>query len=309
MNRHGFKQVGVLLGGPSAERDVSLRSGQAVARGLRAAGYAVTAIDPAGPDFTLPAGLEAVFIALHGSFGEDGTVQAELERRGVPYTGSGPAASRRAFDKRLTREAFAAAGLPQPEGQILAPGARSALPLPCIVKPTRQGSSLGVSRVRVAAEWPAALAAAAQYEGEVLVERYIPGRELTVGIVADEPLPVVEIFAPEGCYDYRAKYTRGLTRYETPARLTPAENETLQRLALTAYHALGCRGLSRVDFRLSLDGQPYILEINTIPGFTETSLLPQAACAAGWLFEDLCARIMETAAVDGGGRRPGEVQS
>ncbi len=292
-----FQHVAVLYGGPSSEREVSLRSGAAVAAGLRTAGYDVTAVDVTGWDVQLPPGIEAAFIALHGAFGEDGTLQELLEKRGVPYTGSDPAGSRNAFDKRLSKDIFVRAGVPTPDYEILTDPGRRRLALPVVTKPPREGSSIGVQIVMREEEWAPAFAATAQHDPEVLVEQFIPGRELTVGIVGDEALPVIEIVAPDGNYDFDAKYkyTKGKTQYLVPAPITPEQQRQCQDYALRAFKALGCRGLSRLDFRLDAAGRLYLLENNTIPGFTETSLLPKAARVRGWEFPDLCDRILQMA--------------
>lgn len=290
-----FRHVAVLMGGPSAEREVSLRSGAAVAGGLRAAGYTVTAVDVTTHELAIPAGVEAVFIALHGEYGEDGAVQAVLAGMGIPYTGSDPASSHRSFDKAISKRILCEHQIPTPSYEILRPGDSRTLPLPVVVKPLRQGSSIGVCRVRRAEEWADAAAQALQFDGEMLVEQYIPGRELTVGIVAGEVLPAVEIVPPDEWYDYRAKYTQGQSQYRVPAPIDPPLAKQCGELALRTFQALGCRGLGRVDFRVSPEGQPYVLELNSIPGFTETSLLPKAAAAAGISFPELCDRIMRTA--------------
>jgi len=292
-----FKQVAVLKGGFSKEREVSLRSGAAVAGGLRQAGYTVREIDVGGPDFTVPDGVEAVFIALHGDFGEDGQIQQILEQKHIPYTGANPEGSRLAFAKDLTKDILVRSKIATPAHEILRPGQKRTLPLPVVAKPTRQGSSFGVHRVLRENEWDAALLETMTYNNEALVEEYIAGRELTVGIVGNEILPVIEIRAPEGNYDYHAKYTKGTTEYLVPAPLTKEDTILCRRLAIETYHALQCRGLGRVDLRLSPDGGLYVLELNTIPGFTETSLLPKAAKAAGYSFPALCERIMEMAMI------------
>lgn len=292
-----FSRVAVLKGGTSKEREISLRSGAAVAGGLRQAGYIVQEIDIGGPDFTIPDGVEAVFIALHGDFGEDGQIQRILEQRHIPYTGANPEGSWIAFAKNLTKDILVRHGITTPSYEILRPGQKRILPLPVIVKPTRQGSSFGVHRVERESEWNDALAEALSYNSEALVEEYIAGRELTVGIVGSEILPVIEIKAPEGNYDYHAKYTKGVTEYLVPAPLEKEHADLAQRLAWETYCALQCRGLGRVDLRLSPKGDLYVLELNTIPGFTETSLLPKAAKAAGCSFPTLCERIMEMAMI------------
>jgi D-alanine-D-alanine ligase len=292
-----FNHVAVLKGGFSKEREVSLRSGSAVAGGLRQAGYIVDEIDINGPDFVVPAGVEAVFIALHGDFGEDGQIQRILEQKHIPYTGADPQASWLAFAKNLAKDILVRHKIATPVYEILRPGQKRTLSLPVIVKPTRQGSSFGVHMVRQEHEWTAALAEAMTYNNEALVEEYIDGRELTVGIVGNEVLPVIEIRAPEGNYDFHAKYTKGVTEYIVPAPLEKEQTTLCQRLAWETYCALQCRGLGRVDLRLSPEGRMYVLELNTIPGFTETSLLPKAAKAAGCGFTNLCERIMEMAMI------------
>ncbi len=291
-----YRKIAVLKGGISSEREVSLRSGAAVARGLRALGCEVTEVDVTGRRFPLPSGTEAVFVVLHGTYGEDGGVQRELEAMGLPYTGSGPESCRIAFDKGLTRAACARRGIPIPEGLVFQalPG-QSPLPLPVVVKPTREGSSVGFTQVSTPEAWMPAARAALACHGEALVERYIPGREMTVGIVADQTLPVVEIRAPGGCYDYAAKYTAGRTEYLCPAPIGPELEAALAVRAAETFQAVGARGFARVDFRVDPDGRPFVLELNSIPGFTETSLLPKAAAAAGIPFPELCGRILACA--------------
>jgi D-alanine-D-alanine ligase len=291
-----FKKVAVLMGGPSAEREVSLRSGAAVARGLREAGYVVDEVDARDGELKFAADVEAVFVALHGAFGEDGVVQAKLRDMNMPYTGSGAEASRCSFDKLLSKQMFAKAGIPTPEYEVVTTATTHRLPLPVVVKPAQQGSSIGLHFVREEAEWEAALADALRY-GPALVERFIPGRELTVGLLGDDALPVVEIRAPDGWYDYGAKYTKGRTEYLVPAPLTPEQTVCAQELARRVFLVLGCRDLGRVDIRLTPAGEMSVLEMNTIPGFTETSLLPKAAQALGLGFAALCDRIMQRATV------------
>jgi len=292
-----FRRVAVLMGGPSDEREVSLRSGRAVAQALRTAGYEVAevVVDDGLP--TLPAQTEAVFIALHGRFGEDGQVQCWLQQRGMPYTGSGPESSSASFDKRISKRIFESAKIPTPAWAVARAGDPCPLPLPVVVKPPRQGSSIGARKVAMESEWAAALEAALRYEEEALVEAFIPGRELTVGMLDGQPLPVIEIHARGGWYGYEEKYTPGLTRYDVPARLSATVTKRAQALAVETYRALGCRGMGRVDFRMTPEGDLFVLEMNTVPGFTETSLLPKAAGAAGLSFSDLCARILEKAAL------------
>lgn len=292
-----FHNVAVLKGGFSAERDVSLESGAAIANGLRDAGYAVTEIDAVAPDFTLPAGVEAVFIALHGAFGEDGGVQARLTELGLPYVGAGVEASRISFDKILTEKCLRKAGVPVPESEILRRGDAPSMCPPVAVKPPRQGSSVGCSLVFDESEWPLALADAWQYDDEIMVQRFIPGREFTVGIVDGQVLPVVEIVTGEGWYDYTAKYKVDTTRYVVPAVLSDEMTAAMQSIAMDTFNALGARGFGRVDIRMTPGGVSYVLELNSIPGFTSHSLLPKAAAAAGIGFSALCDRIMKTASL------------
>ena len=290
-----FHRVAVLMGGPSSERDVSLQSGRAVVEALRQAGYAVEPTVIEGRAVRLAEGVEAAFIALHGAFGEDGGVQAELDALRVPYTGSGAESSRRAMDKKLSKQAFAEHGVPTAEFALLSANASACpLPLPVVVKPLCEGSSIGVHCVHVEADWAAALADARRYGGEVLVERFIDGRELTVGILEDRTLPMIEIVPRDGWYDFGAKYGGG-SRYIVPAPVDSAVEAECAELARRTFDALGCRGFARVDFRLSTEQRPFVLELNSIPGFTPTSLLPKAAAAAGMDFVGLCGRIMETA--------------
>lgn len=291
-----FRRVAVLKGGPSTEREVSLRSGAAVAQGLRQSGYEVVEIDVQTAALDLPTGIEAVFIALHGAFGEDGQVQALLDQRGIPYTGSGAVASQTSFDKRKSKAIFKRAGIGTPDYAVLAPCAPCPLPLPVVVKPPCQGSTIGIHRVFKPEEWGEACRDALRFDGEVLVEAYIPGRELTVGVLGEEALPVIEVIAPDDWYDYAAKYAgQGVTQYLVPAPLPAAAADRCRAVSLQVFRALGCRGMGRVDLRMNSQGEFFVLELNNIPGFTETSLLPKAARAAGLDFPALCDRILQMA--------------
>ena len=283
--------LAVLMGGPGSEREVSLRSGAAVANALRQGGYRVTEVDVKGPDFTLPDDTDLCVIMLHGTFGEDGEIQAILDRRGVPYTGEGEAGSRAAFDKLVSKELFAKAGVPTPLLEVLQPGQKPSLPLPLVVKAPREGSSVGVHLVREAAQLDAALADCASLDSEILVEELVEGRELTVGVVGDRAMAVVEIRPNEGFYDYAHKYTKGASEYFCPAPLDEGTTRCVQAAALAAHRALGLEVYSRVDILLRADGTPFVLEANTIPGMTETSLLPKAAAEAGLSFLGLCEEI------------------
>ena len=241
----------------------------------------------------MPAGTDVAFVAMHGRFGEDGTIQALLRRQGVPHTGSDPEASRRAFDKSLSKPAMVAAGIPTPKHEFLRKGETRTLPLPVVVKPVRQGSSVGVSRVFREADWAAALELALGLDDVALVEEYIPGRELTVGVVGGTVLPVIEILAPDGNFDYHAKYTPGVSQHVIPAPIPEAIAQKCRAAALAMFRALGCSGMGRVDIRLRPDGEIFVLELNNIPGLTAVSLLPDAARAHGWSFPDLCEKILD----------------
>lgn len=285
-------RIAVLKGGVSTEREVSLRTGAAVAGALRELGYGVTEVTIDAEDFRLP-DCDVAFNALHGTFGEDGGVQRVLDAMGVPYTGCGQASSARAFDKVVSKRAFVAAGVPTPEFAI-GDASREEPPLapPLVVKPSRQGSSVGVTRVADVAGWKDALEEAFRFDDEVLVERMIMGRELTVGILGDEALPVIEIVPKEGFYDYANKYTAGRTEYVCPAAISFEATGQVQSAALAAHGALGCEIYSRVDVLLDGEEKPWVLEVNTIPGMTATSLLPKAAAAVGITFGALCERII-----------------
>ncbi len=288
----------VMLGGPSAEREVSLRSGTAVAKALRSLGHHVETLDPKEDAWTLPSSTDVVFLALHGTYGEDGTVQGRLEGLNVPYTGCGPEASRIAFDKVLTKKRCLAAGLPTARFQVFA-SADAEWPrgwmLPVVLKPVRQGSSVGLQFVEQAADWKKALAEALRYDSEVLMEEKVVGRETTVGILGEEPLPVVEVRPKIGSYDFKNKYTVGATEYLCPAPFDGAVLRRIQDVALGAFHAIGGRDYSRVDVMVRPDGEPVVLEVNTLPGMTETSLLPKAAAAMGIGYAELCQRMVDLA--------------
>ena len=292
--------VAVLMGGSSAEREVSLRSGRAVAGALAAAGATVREVDVRGPGFVLPAGTDVAFVALHGTFGEDGGVQKILERRGVSYTGSDAVASALAFDKERAKSAFLKAKIPTPRYEVIA-GRRgnhrrlAEMDVPLVIKPARQGSSVGITIVRDAAQLDKAMQAAWQYDDRLIVEEFIEGRELTVGVFAKKALPVIEVRPKKGFFSYEAKYTAGATEYLVPAPLDRVAASRAQHLAQKAHRTLGCRDFSRVDLMMAKDGSMYVLEVNTIPGFTDTSLVPKAAQAAGMSFQQLCVRLVEMA--------------
>jgi D-alanine-D-alanine ligase len=290
--------ITVMLGGPSAEREVSLRTGAAVAKALRSLGHDVVEIDPRDGKFVLPPKTDVVFLALHGTYGEDGTVQRQLDSLKVPYTGCNAEASRVAFDKVLSKEKFVAAGVPTAKS-LAVTTADAPLPknlsLPLVVKPSRQGSSVGLQFVNRAEDWPDAVATALKFDSEILVEEKIIGRETTVGILGGSVLPVVEVRPKAGSYDYQNKYTAGATEYFCPADFDAATTKRIQAAALGAFAAIGGRDYSRVDVMVRADGSPVVLEVNTLPGMTETSLLPKAAAAAGMNYAELCQRMIDLA--------------
>lgn len=294
------KKIAVLMGGPGNERKVSLASGAGVANALRGLGADVTEVDVAGAEFDLPAGTEIAFNVIHGTFGEDGQVQRILEARGVRYTGEGVAGSEIAIDKIATKQRFVERGVPTAGFEILRDGAAPTLSLPYVVKAPREGSSVGVYIVRDAGKVAETMREAWQFGRELLVEQFIRGRELTVGIIGDEALPAVEIRPKrEGdFYDFANKYNflnpqaAGADHF-CPAMLSPEVTRRVQDVALAAKNALDLEVYSRVDVLLTDDDSPFVLEINTIPGMTPVSLLPEAAAAAGISYAELCARVIE----------------
>ena len=293
-----FKKIGVLLGGASREREISIRSGKAIAGALRQRGFDVIEIGESGSieHEVLNARIDAVFIALHGIYGEDGQIQAFLEKNGIPYTGSGPAASRTAFNKGTAKRVFEKNGLLTPPWSLCAGNTEldpRAVKLPAVIKPALEGSSIGLTIVNEKAAVQAAFEKAVTGGGEVVIEEYIPGTEVTVGILGGQPLPVVQIKTRRDFYDFTAKYDDHSTQYLVPAPLDDSMRQLVQDTGLAAYNALGCRDFSRVDIIISDKGKPYVLEVNTIPGFTQTSLLPKAALAAGIDFDSLCVKILE----------------
>jgi len=296
------KKIGVIMGGLSEERDVSLASGGAVLAALRDAGYDACAIYFEGPGLVEEirgAAPGVVFIALHGRYGEDGAVQGLLEVMGIPYTGSGVTGSAMAMDKAVTKKLLRFHGIPTADFITVKRGAFDMddpglvrIGLPLVVKPSTEGSTIGMSFVYDMADLPDAVALAFRHDREIVIEKYIAGREITAGILAGSPLPLVEIVAPGGVYDYQAKYQSHDTRYICPALLDGAATERIQGLAARVFGALDGYGVGRVDFRLDGGGEPYVLEMNTIPGMTGTSLLPKAAAAAGMDFTTLVETIL-----------------
>ena len=289
--------IAVLMGGPGSERQVSLASGNAVLKALQAAGCNAVGVDVTGPDFELPAGTGLAFNVIHGTFGEDGRLQQILEDRGIPYTGAGVEASRVAFDKNLAKEKFLAAGVPTPASEIVSGVRPPSIPAPFVVKPPREGSSVGVTIVKDPAQALAAMENAAQYGSEILVEAFVEGMELTVAILDDVAMPIVHIIPPEGVYDMASKYpwlsgAKG-SQYICPADLDAETTRRVQEAALAGHRSLGVEIYSRVDVLLDAAGNPFVLEANTIPGMTETSLLPKSAAAHGIGFTELCLKIAE----------------
>ena len=315
MQASALGKVAVLMGGSSAEREISLLSGQGVLAALQSRGIDAHAFDPQQRSLweLKSQGFSRCFIALHGRHGEDGTVQGALELMGIPYTGSGVMASSIAVDKVMTKRVWQAQGLATPAYLVLGPEAQgdaqqldalsTRLGRPFIVKPPHEGSSIGVTKVREAAQTQEAVSLAARYDREVLCEEFIAGQELTcpvIGSGADaRALPIVRIEAPEGAYDYQNKYFTDVVRYHCPSGLPPAQEHSIQTMVLAAYRALGCRGWGRADLMLrASDGQAFLLEMNTSPGMTSHSLVPMSARAAGISYEDLCLQLLAAAALD-----------
>src|SRR5437773_5224858 len=293
------KKIAVLMGGPSSERDVSLATGHGISKALRSLGAAVVEVDVRDAAFKLPDAVDLAFIALHGTFGEDGQVQQILEERRVAYTGEGVKESRLAFDKIRSKEKFREHGVSTPEWETIGAHERPGMQLPIVVKAPRQGSTVGVYIVKKTDELEPAIAEAAKYDHELLIEKFVPGRELTIGIVGDQVLPILEIIPKGGFYDFTNKYpflnpqAGGGAEHVCPAQLDEKKTAQIQELALRAFRALGLQVYGRIDVILSDSGEPFVLEVNTIPGMTEASLLPEAAAAAGISYVDLCARIIE----------------
>ncbi len=305
-NTKGQGQIGVLMGGISAEREISLSTGEAIAKALKDRGYEVCLID-VGHDIVerlISHRIRVAFIALHGRFGEDGTIQGMLEMMRIPYTGSGVLASALSMDKIMSKYVFTAQGIPTPAYQILQAneGAQEALekldfPFPIVVKPASEGSTIGVVIVQDKEGLVEAIEHARQYDHRLLVEEYIKGKEITLSVLNGQPLPIIEIAPKGGFYDYRAKYTKGETEYIMPPRLPFMAQEAAERAGLNAYKALGCEGCARVDMMADERGKVFILEVNTMPGMTETSLVPKAARFAGIDFPELVEKILKGASL------------
>jgi D-alanine-D-alanine ligase len=292
----GPLNIAVMLGGPSAEREVSLRSGRGVVNALNSLGHHVTEVDPADGTFKIPSETDVVFLALHGTFGEDGTAQRMLEELGIPYTGCDAEASRIGFDKILTKEKLTAAGVSTARFEVLNASTAS-WPMgwdpPVVLKPARQGSSVGLQFVERVADWSKALAEALRYDTTVLMEEKIAGRETTVGILEGKALPVCEIRTKTGINDYATKYTAGTSEYLCPAPFDEETTRRIQAAAEAAFRAIGARDYSRVDVMVRPDGTPMVLEVNTLPGMTELSLFPKAAGVVGLDYAQLCQRMVD----------------
>lgn len=295
------KRIGVMMGGLSREREISLRTGKAILRGLTEKGYQALAIDVSQDiaETLIKEKIDIAFIALHGRFGEDGTIQGMLELMRIPYTGSGVLASALALHKIMAKKFFLCENIPTPTYEVFQreeieknPPRTTSLPLPLVVKPAREGSTIGVSVVRKEEELVPALKEAGKYDEEILVEEFMKGKEITVGILEDIPLPIIEIAPKSGFYDYHSKYTKGETEYIIPARIPREKYLYAQEVSLKAFQVLGCSGCARVDLMTDEDGNPFVIDVNTMPGMTETSLLPKAAGYAGISFEDLVERIL-----------------
>jgi D-alanine-D-alanine ligase len=293
------KKIAVLMGGPGSERDVSLATGRGVSKALRSLGVEVVDVDVREEKFPLPKDVDLAFNCIHGTFGEDGQLQKILEDRGVAYTGDGVEESRVAFDKILSKEKFLEHNVVTPESEMIDAGQRPKMSVPLVVKPARQGSTVGIVIVKNENELDAALKEAAKFDRRLLIEKFVSGRELTIGILGDLALPIIEIIPKGGFYDFNTKYpflnpqAGASAEHVCPAKIDNALTKNIQELALAAFRALGLKVYGRVDVLLSEAGEPSVLEVNTIPGMTETSLLPEAAAVAGINYVDLCVRIIE----------------
>jgi D-alanine-D-alanine ligase len=308
MDLKRFGRIGVLMGGYSSERDISLKSGKAVTEALQESGCDVVAVDIKEQDekkilsALQESHIDVAFIALHGQLGEDGRIQSILEQANIPYTGPGVKASALAFDKIKTQTLLKDRSILIAPHMILNKGEYDAaslveknLGLPVVVKPPREGSSIGVTLVKEAKDLPAALDLAWQYAPDILIEKFIKGRELTVGIVGQEALPIVEISYTDEFFNFSAKYQTKTTNYIVPAPLSTCVSQDIRTTALAVHHILGCEDMSRIDFILGTDGRAYVLEVNTIPGFTSSSLLPKAALCNGISFNQLCLKLVDLA--------------
>jgi D-alanine-D-alanine ligase len=293
------KKVAVLMGGPGSERNVSLATGRGVSKALRSTGIEVVDVDVRDENFPLPNDVDLAFNCIHGTFGEDGQIQKILEERGVAYTGDGVEASVVAFDKVLSKEKFVAQKVATPESEVIDAGQRPKMSVPLVVKAARQGSTVGIVIVKNESELDAALNEAAKFDRKLLIEKFVSGRELTIGVLGDQALPIIEIIPKGGFYDFNTKYpflnpqAGASAEHVCPAKIDSSLTKKIQELALRAFRALGLVVYGRVDVLLTESNEPFVLEVNTIPGMTETSLLPEAAAVAGITYPQLCLRIIE----------------
>lgn len=296
-----------MKGGPGSERPVSLATAAGVSKALQQLGFEVIEVDVRGPEFVIPEPVDLAFLTIHGTFGEDGQVQRILEERGIAYTGEGIAGSRLAFDKIESKRKFLEHGVPTAAFEVILPGQTPAMELPYVVKAPREGSTVGIYIVKEPSQIEPALKEAAQYDTRLLIEKFVSGRELTVGILGEKALPIIQILPKDGFYDFKNKYpflnpqAGGGAEHLCPAPLDEALTARIQELALKAHKALGLEVYSRVDFLLTDDNQAFVLEINTIPGMTEASLLPEAAAAAGIGYAELCRQILQLSTAREGG--------
>jgi len=304
------KKIAVLMGGPGSEREVSLATGRGVTKALRSLGVEVVKIDVRDENFSLPDDIDLAFITIHGTFGEDGQIQKILERRGIAYTGDDASASEIAWDKIRTKEKFREHGVATPPWEVIHAGERPTIAVPIVVKPAREGSTVGIVIVKNENELGPAIAEASKYDRELLIEKFVSGRELTIGILGDQALPIIEITPKGGFYDFNNKYpflnpqAGGGAKHVCPANIGAERTSEIQQLALRAFRAAGLQVYGRVDVILPNTEAATVLEVNTIPGMTEASLLPEAAAAAGISYADLCARIIALShrRQDSGGR-------
>jgi D-alanine-D-alanine ligase len=287
------KKIGVLLGGRSSERDISLKSGNAVLNGLKRGGYKAISVDASKNliDTLKKEKIQVAFIALHGRWGEDGTVQGLLEMMGIPYTGSGVLGSSMAMDKALMKLIFASTGIPTPKYAIIHNGKGASFPVPCVVKPASEGSSVGISIVKTKRKAPAALKEALKYDSKIIIEEFVKGQEITVAVINGKTLPVIEVRPKSGFYDFKAKYTKGKTEYIVPARIDSAMAKKASDIALTVYTTFNLSGSARIDMLIK-DKTPLVIDINTSPGMTETSLVPKAWAYTGRTFDELVEEIL-----------------
>ena len=292
------KKIGVLLGGRSSERDISLKSGNAVLHGLKRGGYKAIAIDASKNliDTLKKEKIQVAFIALHGRWGEDGTVQGLLEMMGIPYTGSGVLGSSMAMDKAVMKLIFATARIPTPKYMIIYNGKGTSFPVPYVVKPANEGSSVGISIVKKKQEAPAALKEALKYDSKIIIEEFVKGQEITVAVINGKALPVIEVRPKSGFYNFEAKYNKGKTEYIVPAEISSAMAKKASDIALTVYKTFNLSGSARIDMLIK-DKTPLVIDINTSPGMTETSLVPKAWAYTGRTFDELVEEILLEAAL------------